>query len=111
MQVISDDHLARIASFDTTNWDYLPSYLEASDSLVERTVDQESGDEHEKWHDFLVGWKKAKGWRATYDQLINALTKIDCALDAEKVQCLLEESPYGSAGMYNYCPVISYQWS
>ena len=92
VQVISDDHLARIARFDTTNWRSLPIHLGVSDSLVERTIGRKKGDEHEKWHDFLIGWKKAKGSSATYDQLINALTRLNCALDVEKVQCLLKVS-------------------
>ena len=83
-QVVSDAHLECISRLSCEHWRKLPAHLQLA-QMVAKDVDSNQKSEDTKRHDFLLCWKEIKGSAATYSQLINALLKIDCAQDAEKV--------------------------
>jgi len=90
-RLVSDTDLQRISSSHCRLWRSLPAHLGVKIIMVE-TIDRGSGDEYDKKHSFSLRWKEIKGTGATYKQLITALFKIDCRLDAEGVCSILKDS-------------------
>jgi hypothetical protein len=88
---VSDAHLEEISRSSCKQWKSLPSHLDL-ETIVASDIDRSQKDEREKRHDFFKKWKDIKGSGATYKQLINALLKIKCVQDAEKICQLLKES-------------------
>lgn len=62
------------------------------EAIVAEDIDKRQRDEREKRHDFLCQWKEINGAGATYKVLINALLKIMCKQDTERVCKMLKES-------------------
>lgn len=88
---ISDDHLREIAKSSCKEWKQLPALL-GLDSIVADDIGKLQLSEYEKRHAFLQEWKRCKGSKATYKQLVAALLGIENRDDAEKVCKLLKKS-------------------
>ena len=96
---VSDAHLEDISRSCCSGWRSLPSRLEMRKIVVE-DIDRLQGlSEEEKRLYFFKQWKSEKGSEATYKKLIDALVKIKCREDAEKVQCLIENPATTTATM------------
>lgn len=54
-------------------------------------IDKSQKGEEEKRHNFLKKWKKIQGSDATYRNLHDALLKINCREDAERVFKIMQE--------------------
>lgn len=101
---VCDAHLECISRSCCKYWKKLPAHL-GLETIVADDIDQSQGDEGTKRHNFLCRWKEIKGTSVTYNQLLNALLKIDCAQDAEKVCAILKDSesalPVTSSGLFD----------
>ena len=93
-QKVSDDHLDKISRSYCEHWRDLETCLDLGPSMV-KDIKRMQGDEAEKRREIFFGWKKRKGFDATYERLIRALLKIDCRQDAESICELLQESTQG----------------
>ncbi len=87
-QQISDKHLKDISQSCCQQWRSLPSHLGLPDLMV-KDIERTVADEEERRHTFFQKWKQRKGFDATYMRLIEALLRINCREDAEKVCKLL----------------------
>ena len=87
---LRDAHLVSISRSSCTSWKSLPAHL-GLEAIVAEDADRSQADPEEKRLKFFRQWKKRKGSKATYSQLINALLKIDCRQDAEDVCQILSE--------------------
>ena len=94
-KAVSDKDLERISRSCCKDWKSLPTHLELETFLVE-DIEKSWADEREKRHNFLRQWKRIKGSRATYRQLVSALLEIGSVEDAEKVCAILKESGHWS---------------
>ena len=88
---VTDIHLDIIARSCSASWTSLVTQLEVKDIVVNNNGNTQDDPEEER-KKFYRKWKISKGADATYSQLINAMLKIDCKLDAEEVCKLLQES-------------------
>jgi hypothetical protein len=88
-KLVSDVHLEEISRSNCKQWKSLPSHL-GLETIVADDIDRSQKDPREKRYDFFLQWKDIKGTGATYKQLINALLKIKCKKDADKVCQLLK---------------------
>ena len=96
---VSDVHLQDISRSCCSKWRRLPARLEMEEIVVQ-DIDRLQGlSEEEKRLNFFKQWKSEKGSEATYKKLIDALVKIKCREDAEKVQCLIENPATTTATM------------
>ena len=81
---VSDIHLEELSRSGCKQWKSLPSHLKLEANVAE-DIDKTQKKEGEKRNEFLLAWKETRGSSATYRQLITALLKIKCRLDAEKL--------------------------
>ena len=87
---IRDIHLEEISQSHCEKWRSLPSHLKMK-TIIKKDIDRESKSEDEKRLAFFERWQQERGSDATYKALINALLKISCRQDAEKVCELLQK--------------------
>ena len=96
---VSEVHLESISRSSCSSWKSLPAHL-GLETIVAEDADRSQADPREKRLEFFRQWKKIKGSDATYSQLINALLKIDCKQDPEKV-CQILAQDQGSSDHRN----------
>lgn len=88
---ISSLHLNEIALSYCAKWRFLPPPL-GLEYIAAQDIDRGTGNEEDKRLAFFLKWKHAKGPKATYRRLIEALLAIKCRADAEGVCKLLASS-------------------
>ena len=89
---IADVHLERISRSYCEEWESLPSHL-GLETIVANDIRKNISVEKDRRYEFLLKWKKIKGFCATYEQLVKALLTIHCANDAEEVCEILKDKP------------------
>ena len=88
---VTNIHLEELSRSGCKLWKSLPPHLELK-TIVAEDIDDCREDPGMKRYKFLLKWKDMKGLGATYRQLINALLKIECRQDAEKLCDMLKKS-------------------
>ena len=99
---VSDAHLECISRSSYTSWKSLPAHL-GLETIVAEDADHSQVHPEEKRVEFFRQWKKRKGSGATYSQLINALLKINCREDAEKVCQIISQDVQPSNSSESSC--------
>ena len=89
-QQVRDIHLEELSRSGCKQWKSLPPHLEV-ETIVAEDIDNSREDPGTKRYMFLLTWKDRKGFDATYRQLINALLKVGCRQDAEKLCEMLKK--------------------
>lgn len=86
---ISDNHVEVLSRLHLRKWRRMCSHLYLNDIVV-HDIDMLNISEAEKRKKFLEVWQERKGSDATYEVLLDALCKIGCRKDMEKVYELLK---------------------
>ena len=89
-QQVEDIHLEELSRSGCKQWKSLPPHLEV-ETIVADDIDNSREDPGTKRYKFLLKWKNMKGFDATYRPIINALLKIECRQDAQKLCEMLKK--------------------
>lgn len=87
---VSEAHLETISRSSCKDWKRLPSHLEMKDIVVSDIIADQTNELGRRF-EFFRQWKKEKGHKATYKQLVLALLNIQCRDSAEKVCAILKK--------------------
>ena len=90
-QQITEIHLDQISSSCCRQWKRLPAYLDM-EAIVGHDANLSASDEADKRRLFFFKWREIKGTKATYRKLVEALVKMECGGDAEKVCMLVSQN-------------------